>query len=76
MKNYFLADEPYLDIILQVLDIVNTLETKRNVLLVALCIIVYDNTIESNLKKDNNLKNRVIKELKKRQIKIGRICCR
>ncbi len=69
-EELFLADEPYLDIILQVLDIVNTLETKRNILLVALCIIVYDNTIESNLKKDNNLKNRVIKELNKRKDKL------
>jgi len=35
-EELFLADEPYVDIILQVLDTVKTLDSKRNLLLEAL----------------------------------------
>ncbi len=69
-EELFLADEPYLDIILQTLDTVKILDIKKNVLFEALCIIVYDNTIESNLKKSKQLRDRVINELNKRKQKL------
>jgi hypothetical protein len=66
-EELLLADEKYLDMILQVLDTIPIHEHKRNVLLDALCVIVYDNTLERNPKADKRLRSRVIEELNKRQ---------
>ena len=65
-EELLLADEKYLDNILNILDNVAILDHKRNLLMDALCVIVYDNTIDDNEQKDENLKERVIKELNKR----------
>jgi len=66
-EELLLADEKYLNMILQVLDTIAIPEHKRNVLLDALCVIVYDNTLERNPKGDKKLRSRVIEELNKRQ---------
>lgn len=65
-EELLLADEKYLENILNVLDNVAILDHKRNLLMDALCVIVYDNSIDDNKQKDENLKERVIKELNKR----------
>ncbi|TPN88881.1 hypothetical protein [Aquimarina algicola] len=65
-EELLLADELYLDIVLKTLDTHKILDHKRNILLEALCIIVYDNTIKENPKRDEDLKNRVIFELNTR----------
>jgi hypothetical protein len=72
-EELLLADEKYLDNILNILDNVSLLDHKRNLLMDALCVIVYDNTIDGNEQKDENLKGRVIKELNKRtdQLKLA-----
>ncbi|WP_192821514.1 hypothetical protein [Rufibacter sp. LB8] len=69
-EELLLADEKYLDMILEMLDSVQLPDHKRNVLMDALCVIVYDNTIEGNDKKDDQLKSRVISELVKRKEKL------
>jgi len=66
-EELLLADEKYLDIILRVLDTISIPDRKRNLLMDALCIIVYDNTIDDNSLHHEQLKARVIKELKKRK---------
>lgn len=66
-EELLLADEKYLDMILEILDDVQLPDHKRNVLIDALCVIVYDNTVEENKKRNNQLKNRVIAELNKRR---------
>ena len=65
-EELLLAEEKYIDNILKILDNVSLLDHKRNILMDALCVIVYDNSIDDNEKKDEILKNRVIKELNKR----------
>ncbi|WP_232825787.1 hypothetical protein, partial [Algoriphagus litoralis] len=65
-EELLLADEKYLQNILNILDNVAILDHKRNLLMDALCVIVYDNTIDENEQKDENLKERAIKELNKR----------
>ena len=65
-EELLLADEKYLENILNILDNVSILEQKRNLLMDALCVIVYENTIEDNQQKDENLKQQVIRELNKR----------
>lgn len=65
-EELLLADEKYLDNILNILDNVSLHDHKRNLLMNALCVIVYDNSIDDNEQKDENLKKRVIKELNKR----------
>lgn len=69
-EELLLADEQYLEMILQVLDTLSIPEYKRNVLMDALCVIVYDNTIEKNSQRDTQLRLRVIEELNKRQDKL------
>ena len=68
-EELILADERHLDTILLVLDTVPMLDDKRDLLMEALCIIVYDNTVE-NTKQDIKLKQRVVEELNKRQDKL------
>jgi hypothetical protein len=69
-EELLLADEKYLENILNILDNVSIPDQKRNLLMDALCVIVYDNTIEDNQQKDENLKQRVIVELNKRTEKL------
>lgn len=66
-EELLLADGKYLEMILLILDTMNIPEYKRDVLLDALCIIVYDNTVKDNTRRDDKLKSRVIDELNKRQ---------
>ena len=66
-EELLLADGKYLDLILKLLDTTPMPRQKSNLLIDALCIIVYDNTIDANLQRDITLKNRVITELNKRQ---------
>ncbi|PVD49338.1 hypothetical protein DC498_25565 [Terrimonas sp.] len=69
-EELLLADEQYLDMILQVLDNITIPDHKRDLLMDALCVIVYDNTNEDNSQRDDQLKKRVIGELNKRQDKL------
>jgi len=69
-EELLLAEEQYLDIILEVLDTVQILDHKRDLLMDALCVIVYDNTNADNSQRDEQLKKRVIKELNARQDKL------
>ncbi len=69
-EELILADEMYLEMILKVLDTMEIPQHKSNLLMDSLCIIVYDNTVEKNLKKDEKLKQRVITELNKRKEKL------
>lgn len=65
-EELFLSEEKYLETILNILDFETILDHKRNVLMDVLCIIVYDNSQNEDLKINNNLKNRVITEINKR----------
>lgn len=69
-EELLLAEEQYLDMILRVLDTISIPDHKRDLLMDALCVIVYDNTNKDNSQRDEQLKNRVIKELNKRQDKL------
>ena len=69
-EELLLADEQYIDMILEVLDTISIPDHKRNLLMDALCVIVYDNTNDDNSQRDEQLKNRVIRELNKRQDKL------
>ena len=69
-EEILLADEKYLENILNILDSVSISDQKRNLLLEALCVIAYDNTVEENPQKDANLRQRVISELNKRTDKL------
>ncbi|MFY7669824.1 hypothetical protein ACOSP6_01920 [Tenacibaculum sp. MEBiC06402] len=64
-EDLMLAEEKNIETILEVLDNHQILKQKRNILIEALCVIIYDN---SNSDKGNqNLINRVANELKKRK---------
>jgi hypothetical protein len=67
-EDLILAEVRYVDMIVEVLDTVNTSDYKTNILMSALSVIVYENTIDehSNYAPDIKLKNKVIKELNKR----------
>lgn len=69
-EELLLADEQHVDMILEVLDTISIPNHKRNLLMDALCVIVYDNTNKDNSQRDEQLKRRVIKELNKRQDKL------
>jgi hypothetical protein len=69
-EELLLAEEQYLEMILQVLDTISIPDHKRDLLMDALCVIVYDNTINDNSQKDEQLKKRVIEELNKRLDKL------
>lgn len=69
-EELLLAEEQYLDMILQVLDTVPISEHKRDLLMDALCVIVYDNTTEDDSQTKDKLKEKVIQELNKRQDKL------
>ena len=69
-EDLLLADEQYLDMILQVLDTIAVPDHKRDLLMEALCVIVYDNTHEDNSLQNEQLKGKVIIELNKRHDKL------
>jgi hypothetical protein len=69
-EDLVLAEEDYLGHILETLDTVPLTDHKRNLLMSALCVIVYDNSHEENLQCQNHLKERVIEELNKRKDKL------
>jgi hypothetical protein len=66
-EELFLADEPYVNMILEVLDTTLILDHKRDLLLDALCVIVYDNSNSDNSQRDEQLRKRVVDELNKKQ---------
>lgn len=69
-EDLILASKDYLDMILEILNIENISDYKRNILMSALCVIVYDNRTEiddtEKYKPDIKLRNKVIEELNKR----------
>lgn len=69
-EELLLADGKYVDYILEILDNFSIHDHKRNLLLDALCVIVYDNSVNENSNKDEELKNRIIGELIKRKEKL------
>jgi hypothetical protein len=69
-QELLLAEEQYVDMILLVLDTISIPDHKRDLLMNALCVIVYDNTNEVDSQRDDQLKIRVIKELNKRRDKL------
>ncbi len=64
-EDLILARESYIDLILDVLDNHQILQNKRNILIGALCVIIFDN-VETDDKPNQDLIDRLIKELKKR----------
>lgn len=64
-EDLLLAEEKNIDMILDVLDNHQILNQKRNVLIEALCVIIYDNTISD--KGNQNVIDRVANELKNRK---------
>lgn len=69
-EELLLAEGNYVNDILDILDTISIPDQKRNLLMYALCVIVYDNSIDDNLQKDIELKKRVISELNKRKDKL------
>ncbi|MES2765802.1 MAG: hypothetical protein V4642_08040 [Bacteroidota bacterium] len=69
-EELLLAEGEYLEMILEVLDNPETLKQKQVVLMEALCVIIYDNSMADNPQKDSKLKKRVITELNKRKDKL------
>lgn len=70
-EELLLADEYYFDLILEILDTQNDIHIhKQNTLMDALCILVYDNSIEKNDNADIFLKKKGIEELNKRKAKL------
>ena len=68
-EELILGSGQYFGLIVETLDSPSTLLDKKYVLLYALCILVYDNTVEDGpgWKPDISLKNRAINELNKRK---------
>lgn len=62
-EDLMLADGKHLEIILPILDSNLTLASKRELIISALCVIVYDHSNRSIEGKDDGLKKRVIMEL-------------
>ena len=58
-EELLLAEEQYLNMILEVLDTMYLPDHKRNLLMDALCVIVYDNTKNDNSQRDEQLKKRI-----------------
>ena len=64
-EDLMLAEEQNIDMILDVLDNHQILNQKRNVLIEALCVIIYEN--HNSEEGNQNLIDRVVNELKKRK---------
>lgn len=67
-EELLLAEEKYVDMILEVLDSYQILNKKRNVLIEALCVIIYDNSSSDDGNQD--LIDRVANELRKRKMDV------
>lgn len=70
-EELLLAEGMYLDDILDILDNVPIPDQKRNSLMEALCVMVYDNSVGDDERNNEALKNRVINELKNRAGKLN-----
>ena len=64
-EDLLLAEDKNIEMILDVLDNHQILSQKRNILIEALCVIIYDNSVSDE--NNSDLINRVAKELKKRE---------
>ncbi len=64
-EELILAEEEYIDVILDVLDNHQILQDKRNSLIEALCVLIFDN-VKIDSKANQDLIDRLVKELKKR----------
>ncbi len=69
-QHLILAEEQYLENILELIDTVPMPVIKRDTLMEALCVIVYDNTDDENTAQEEELKKKVIEELNKRLDKL------
>lgn len=69
-EEIWLANGEDIDDILTMIDQCTLPKNKQNILVEALCVIVFDNTPEEDEKIDNELRERVIMELNKRMDKL------
>lgn len=69
-EELLLADEKYLELILELLDKHLILEHKQHILMDALCILVYDITVDEEFHRNDALKQRVIAEINQRKDKL------
>lgn len=69
-EELLIADEKYLDLILNALDNLELDKHKRDLLMDALCVIVYDNSHEENESPNIELREIVLGELRKRRDKL------
>ena len=67
-EEIILAEAKYLDLLLRLLDSPSTLDRKRKVIIEALCVLLYDNTIQDDILEVNDeLAGKVRNELIKRR---------
>ncbi len=64
-EELILAEERYIDLILDILDNYQIIDYKRKVLIEALCVLIFDN-VKTDDKPNQDLIDRLIKELKER----------
>lgn len=69
-QELLLAEDKYVDLILDVVDKEGIIGGKRDLLMTALCVIVYDKLKGKKSKKDIERINNIIAEIKKRQEKL------
>ena len=69
-EELLIADEKYLHLILNALDNLQLDKHKQDIMMGALCIIVYDNSHEENDSPNLELKETVLTELKRRRDKL------
>lgn len=70
-EELILADEEHLDLILYTLDNIKIHKHKQDLLMDALCIIVYDNSLPINKSGDFFLRDKVINEINSRLEKLN-----
>ncbi|MDQ2793912.1 MAG: hypothetical protein M3Y12_07890 [Bacteroidota bacterium] len=66
-EELFLADENYVELMLDVLDNCEILPTKKEVIIEAMCVIIYDNLHEENQEADKDLVQKIRNELLSRK---------
>lgn len=69
-EDLILAEGQYLDMILKIIDTEIIPDEKRNLLMSALCVMVYDNSDSDHQNPDIELRARVVEELNKRSEKL------
>lgn len=69
-EDLLLAEGQYLDMILKIIDTEIIPDEKRNLLMSALCVMVYDNSDSDHRNPDIELRARVVEELNKRSEKL------